>query len=159
VYILEKQCTEQIITLFWFRYKPIQAITITKTNDDRKKVTISEWLQMDFGLVTGFIEHLQIINTSNYTAIANSHTLQFTTASTTSSQSAVSPPVDIPLLPVSCPHRLATISNQPPTILTSTDSPCYIVSTWTHRKHHFQQLLHCCTLHSCYIAMAVSLAP
>jgi hypothetical protein len=65
VYILEKQCTEQIITLFWFRYIPTQAINDynTKTNDDRKQnVTILEWLQMGFGLVIGFIEHLQIIN-------------------------------------------------------------------------------------------------
>jgi hypothetical protein len=31
---------------------------------------------------TGFIEHLQIVTTSNYTAIANSYTQQFTTART-----------------------------------------------------------------------------
>jgi hypothetical protein len=48
---------------------------------------------MGFGLVIGFIEHLQIINTSNYSAVANSHNLQFTTARTKSSQSAVSSPV------------------------------------------------------------------
>jgi hypothetical protein len=28
-----------------------------------------------------------------------------------------------------------------------------------HRKHRFQQLLHCCMLHSRYLAMPVSLAP
>jgi hypothetical protein len=43
--------------------------------------------------VIGFIEHLQIVTTSNYCAIANSHTLQFTTARTKPSQSAVSLPV------------------------------------------------------------------
>jgi hypothetical protein len=41
------------------------------------------------GLVIGFIDYLQIVITSNYSAIANSHILQFTTASTKSSQSAV----------------------------------------------------------------------
>jgi hypothetical protein len=48
---------------------------------------------MGFGLVIGFIEHLQIVITSNYSAIANSHILQFTIAHTESSQSAVSSPV------------------------------------------------------------------
>jgi hypothetical protein len=43
-----------------------------------------------FGLKIGFIEHLQIVTTSNYSNIANSHTLQLTTARTKSSQSAVS---------------------------------------------------------------------
>jgi hypothetical protein len=43
---------------------------------------------MGLGLVIGFIEHLQIITTSNYSDIANSHTLQFTTTRTKSSQSA-----------------------------------------------------------------------
>jgi hypothetical protein len=45
---------------------------------------------MGFGLVIGFIEHLQIITTSNYSTIANSHTCQFTTAPNETSQSAVS---------------------------------------------------------------------
>jgi hypothetical protein len=48
---------------------------------------------MGFGLVIGFIEHLQIITTNNYSAITNSHTLQFIAARTNSSQSAVSAPV------------------------------------------------------------------
>jgi hypothetical protein len=46
-----------------------------------------------FGLITDFIEHLEIVITSNYSAIGNLHTLQFTTARTKSSQSAVSSPV------------------------------------------------------------------
>jgi hypothetical protein len=49
------------------------------------KVTIDR-----FGLVIGFTKHLQITTTSNYSAIANSHTLQFTIAHAKSSQSAVS---------------------------------------------------------------------
>jgi hypothetical protein len=35
-------------------------------------------------------DHLQMVTTSNYSAIANSHALQFTTAHTMSFQSAVS---------------------------------------------------------------------
>jgi hypothetical protein len=48
---------------------------------------------MGVGSVIGFTEHLQIITTSNYSAIANSHTLQFTIARIKSSSSAVSSPV------------------------------------------------------------------
>jgi hypothetical protein len=48
---------------------------------------------MGFGLVIGFIEHLQIVTTSNCSAIANSHILNFTTAGTKSSQSAESSPI------------------------------------------------------------------
>jgi hypothetical protein len=42
-------------------------------------------LYTGFGLRIGFIDHLQIVITSNYSAIANSHTPQFTVASTKSS--------------------------------------------------------------------------
>jgi hypothetical protein len=52
------------------------------------------WVTIDGdGLVIGFIEHLQIVTTSNYSAVANSHTPQFTTACTKSSQSALYSPV------------------------------------------------------------------
>jgi hypothetical protein len=44
---------------------------------------VIEWLQTEFGFVIGFIEHLQLVSTSNYSAIANSHTLEFTIAHTT----------------------------------------------------------------------------
>jgi hypothetical protein len=37
---------------------------------------------MEFGLVIGFIEHLLILTTSNYSTITNSYTLQFTAACT-----------------------------------------------------------------------------
>jgi hypothetical protein len=36
---------------------------------------------MGFGLVIGFIDHLQILTMRNYNAIANLHTLQITAAS------------------------------------------------------------------------------
>jgi hypothetical protein len=74
---------------------------------------------MEFGLVIGFIEHLQIITTSNYSTVTNSHTLQFTAAHTKSSQSAVSSQVDVPLLLGSRSCRLLVISHQPPTLLTA----------------------------------------
>jgi hypothetical protein len=45
---------------------------------------------MGFGLVIGFIEHLQNVTTSIYSNVTNSHTLQFSTARIKSSQSAVS---------------------------------------------------------------------
>jgi hypothetical protein len=48
-----------------------------------------EWLETGFGLVIGFTDYLQIVTTSNYSAIANSHNLQFTTARTMSFHSAV----------------------------------------------------------------------
>jgi hypothetical protein len=52
-----------------------------------------EWLMTGFGMAFGFIEHLQIVTTSNYSTITNSHTLQLITACTKSSQFAVYLPV------------------------------------------------------------------
>jgi hypothetical protein len=43
-----------------------------------------------FDLVIRFIYHLLMVTTGNYSAIANSHTVQFTTERTKSSQSAMS---------------------------------------------------------------------
>jgi hypothetical protein len=48
---------------------------------------------MGFILVIGFIEHLQIVTTSTYSSIANSHTLKFTIVHIKSSQSVVFSPV------------------------------------------------------------------
>jgi hypothetical protein len=45
-------------------------------------------------LIISFTEHLQIVTTTNYTDIFNSHTLQFTTARTKFSHSAVSSSAD-----------------------------------------------------------------
>jgi hypothetical protein len=72
---------------------------------------VIEWLLPGFGLAMGFIGHLQIVTTSNCSAIANSHALQFTAARTKSSQSAVISPVVVWLrlstknVPLAlCPH-------------------------------------------------------
>jgi hypothetical protein len=82
-----------------------------------------------FGLVNAYIDHLQIVTTSNYSAITNSQTLQFTTAHTKSTQFDVSSPVAAvaslasvfkSLLTGDClTPRLAAISHQPLTLLTA----------------------------------------
>jgi hypothetical protein len=43
---------------------------------------VLERLQTEFGLVIGFNEHFQMVIASNYSTIANLHTLQFATAGT-----------------------------------------------------------------------------
>jgi hypothetical protein len=56
-------------------------------------VTCMSEHETGFGLVIAFIEHLQVVTTSNYSAIDNTHNQQSTTATSKSSQSAVSSPV------------------------------------------------------------------
>jgi hypothetical protein len=70
------------------------------------------------GLIIKFIDHLQIVTTSNYSAIANSRILQFTTAHNNSSEAAVSSPADVPLIPGSRSRKLAAIYHQIRTLLT-----------------------------------------
>jgi hypothetical protein len=53
----------------------------------------AQWLQTGFGLVIVFTDHLLIVITSNYTAIADSRTIRFTTGRAKSFQSTVSSPV------------------------------------------------------------------
>jgi hypothetical protein len=72
------------------KYFP-NSLLCTNTKKRILKILSRAWVAIDeFGLVTGFIESLQIVNRSNYSAIANSHTQQFTTPRTKSSQPAVS---------------------------------------------------------------------
>jgi hypothetical protein len=48
------------------------------------------WVKVDGVFIGNWNYHLPIVTTSNYSTIANSHTMQFTTACTKSSQSSVS---------------------------------------------------------------------
>jgi hypothetical protein len=94
-------------------------------------VTWMEWLQTGLGLVTGFIEHLQNVTTRNYSTVANSQSLQFTTPRTQSSQSALSSRVvagdefdQCPLLPSSRSYWLAIV----PQLTPSKSSPSYFTT-------------------------------
>jgi hypothetical protein len=49
-----------------------------------------KWLDTGFGLVIRYIGLLKLVNTSNYSATTNSHTLRLTVACSGSYQSAVS---------------------------------------------------------------------
>jgi hypothetical protein len=96
---------------------------------------VYEWLWVGFGLVIRFIEHLRIVTTGNYSAIANSHTVQFTTARSKSSQSAVPSPVvawwRIPTKSSASILMFLSAGNWPTTVnsqLNSTDSRFY--SDW-----------------------------
>jgi hypothetical protein len=70
-----------------------------------------------FALVIGFIEHSQIITTSNYSAIANSYTLQFTTACTKPSQ---------PVVFTSLCLVAASNAIDPSTSMSMASSPCWV---------------------------------
>jgi hypothetical protein len=99
-----------------------------------------------FWLVIGFIEHLQIVTTSNYSATANSHILQFTRARINSSQFTVSSPV-VAWWHISTISPASVFKFLPPggcltTKLTHCSSrPAYDISAWTAQKRSF---LSCC---------------
>jgi hypothetical protein len=110
------------------------------------------WLQTEFGLVIGFIEHLQIVTTCNYSAIPNSHNLRFTTALTNSSRPAVSSPVDVrsPAPEITSLPTDDPLTNLLLFYLTSQDSPLMaagprcIASARIAQRTPPQQLFHCC---------------
>jgi hypothetical protein len=105
---------------------------------------------MAFGLIIGFVKLLQYVTTNNCSGNCNSHTLQFSTSCTKSSQSAVSSPVvtgngfqchnflsfrvhvitgwrlpHISLIGPAETLRLVAISQQPPTLLTAISKPSH----------------------------------
>jgi hypothetical protein len=95
-------CVTKHTTPRWSCYKVAQqeealATETTKMSSclvkDVKFLHVWMWLYTGFGLAIGFIEHLQIVNTNDYSANANSHKLQLTKARTKTLQSAVSSPV------------------------------------------------------------------
>jgi hypothetical protein len=93
---------------------------------------------MGFGLVIAFIELLQIVTTSNYIAIANSHTLLQHVLSLLSLLSFHQSlpgdgPQHCPQLPCSRSYRLATV----PQLTHCSDCPNYNISTWTAQKIPF----------------------
>jgi hypothetical protein len=125
-----------------------------------------------FGLVIGFIDHLQIVTRSNYSAIANSHTLQFTSLhfwhQSLPSNGFLrrmfpllcSRTIPVPQLSASnsnssrglnCSNPLTnSLTNQLAplhcTTLTELNSVCRVIQPrrGPHRKNRFQQYFHCC---------------
>jgi hypothetical protein len=99
-------------------------------------------------LVIEFAEHLQIVTTSNYSAIANSHTLCSSLQHVLSLLSLLCfhqlLPGDgsqqCPLLPCSRSYRLVTV----PQLIKSQTCPAYNIWHGPHIKHLSQQLFYCC---------------
>jgi hypothetical protein len=97
-----------------------------------------EWLQMGFILVAGYIEHLQIGTTRNYSTLANSHNLQFTTANTTS--------LSLLCFHQSLPGDISTMSFASVlTFISAGDYPTTYISLWTAQITMFLSCyFHCC---------------
>jgi hypothetical protein len=98
-----RQCVVLNISQPYRSPRPVTGIAFAFMSDYRQ----------GFGFVIWFIEYLKIVTTSIYVVISNPHILQFATARTECSQSAVSSPAVTwwrILLPVSRTYRLATIS-------------------------------------------------
>jgi hypothetical protein len=137
-----------------------------------------------FGLVIGFIEHLQIVTISNYKADANSHTLQFTTACTKSSQylhqlspgnsflsfhvhvltgwwlSHNLPPTLLSAISrLACIHSFSTLCSLSTDRIESTSLNSCIVTSHSYRTDRVEniasQLLHCSVLRICCLATGV----
>jgi hypothetical protein len=108
--------------------KPRWAVNKTSSAKNKFHYRMYDWLQTGFRLLIVFIEHLQIATTSNYSSVANSHALQFTTANIKSFQFSS---VHVILLLGSCSPRLAATSQQASTLPTVLLLLCHAAVTWT----------------------------
>jgi hypothetical protein len=70
--------------MYWHNHISNVNVICLLTYNIMKNCHVYEWLQTGFIWVIGFSDNLQTVTTSNYSAIANSHTLQFTRTRTMS---------------------------------------------------------------------------
>jgi hypothetical protein len=128
---------------------PLLLVTEHRTSDNIYIYThICEWLYTGFGLLIEFIDHLQIV-ASNYKDIANSHTLQFTTACTKSFQCAAPSSVVVWLLTADVPITLGSWNIPAPQLPASNSNGSqwlncsYAINTLTHQQTLHFPALHC----------------
>jgi hypothetical protein len=114
------------------------------------------------GLVIGFAEHLQVVTTRNYSAIANSHTLQFTTVRTSFLSLLClhqSLPGDgsqqRPLLSYSHSYRLATVAQ----LTHCSNCPAYNISARITHKTPFLCCCIYCWVRVCWDAHLIAIQP
>jgi hypothetical protein len=110
---------------------------------------VVEWLLTGFGLVIGFIGHVQLVSTINYNSFANCHTSQFAIARDYSSQSSLALPGNGSSGSVfSSLHprwRYFTAdSTQLSTELQAKTAVFIKPRHRPHRKHRLQRFLYCC---------------
>jgi hypothetical protein len=132
----------------WTKWKVRKECVVMHTANDKTYCHAFKWQQTEFGLVTGFTEHLQIVTTSNHSAIANSHTLQFTTACTkvfivclVMVSNAVAPSASYSMAPVLAVAYLTTRFGVPMQQLTTMGATiCDELQAWNPHSSRLTQL-------------------